>query len=83
MRSQTDLSPLQLQIVMCLANGMKLDEIAKLIDRSRSYVAKNADQARFKMNARTLPQLVSIVIASGQLEWASGERVMNGAVKSS
>ena len=83
MRSQTDLSPLQLQIVMHISNGMTLKEIASKLDRSASYIKQNANQARFKMNAKTLPQLVSVVIASGQLEWIGGERVMNGVVTSS
>ena len=79
MRSQTDLSQLQLLIVMHLSNGMTLKEIANMLDRSTSYIKQNANQARFKKNAKTLPQLVSIVIASGQLEWKVDQRVMNGA----
>ena len=78
MRSQTDLSPLQLQIVMHISNGMTLKEIATMLDRSTSYIKQNANAARFKMNAKTLPQLVSVVIADGQLEWTEGKRVMNG-----
>jgi len=75
MRSRNyDLSALQLEIVMHLANGMRIDEIANNMDRSRSYVAKLADSARFKTNAKTLAHLVSIVIASGQLEWRNGGR---------
>ena len=79
MRSRaTDLSGLQLEIVMHLANGMTLIEIAAKLDRSRSYIKQNANAARYKMNAKTLPQLVSIVIASGQLEWKSDHRILNG-----
>lgn len=78
MRSQTDLSPLQLRIVMHLSNGMTLKEIATMLDRSTSYIKQNANQARFKKNAKTLPQLVSVVIADGQLDWTGGQRVMNG-----
>ena len=78
MRSRTDLSPLQLQITVDLANGMKLHEIANKLDLSLSYINKNANSARRKTNARTLAQLVSAVIASGQLEWQDDRRVLNG-----
>lgn len=64
-----DLSPLQLEIVMYIANGKTLGEIAVAVDRSRSHIAKQTDRARRKSGARTLPQLVSIVIASGRLGW--------------
>jgi DNA-binding CsgD family transcriptional regulator len=72
MRSR-DLSPLQLQIVLHVANGMTLAEIAATIDRSHSHIQKQANRARRKVYAKTLPQLVSIVIASGQLEWSPQE----------
>jgi len=77
MRSR-DLSQLELEIVMHIANGRSLGEIALAVDRSRSYVAKQADRARRKTHAKTLPQLVSIVIASGVLEWQNDQRVLNG-----
>lgn len=77
MRSR-DLSPLELEIVMHIANGRSLGEIAVAVDRSRSYVAKQADRARRKTHAKTLPQLVSIVIASGLLDWDEHHRVLNG-----
>ena len=76
MRSR-DLSQLQLEIVMHIANGERLGEIAVAVDRSRSYVAKQADLARRKVEAKTLPQLVSIVIASGTLAWQEDHRVLN------
>ena len=79
MRSPTDLSVLQLQITMHLANGMTFAEIAVLLDRSTSFIKQNANAARYKLNAKTLPQLVSIVIASGELGWAKNQRVMNGS----
>lgn len=78
MRSPTDLTILQLEIVKNLANGMTLVEIAIEMDRSKSYIKQNANAARFKTNTRTLPQLVSVVIARGLLEWNSEERVING-----
>jgi DNA-binding CsgD family transcriptional regulator len=74
-----DLSPLQLQIAMHLANGMKLHEIANMLDLSLSYINKNANTARRKTNTRTLAHLVSVVIASGQLEWQADRRIFNGA----
>jgi DNA-binding CsgD family transcriptional regulator len=77
MRSRNDdLTSLQLQITMHLANGMTFEEIANYLDRSKSYIQQNANAARYKMNARTLPQLVSIVIAAGQLEWQANQRVL-------
>jgi DNA-binding NarL/FixJ family response regulator len=63
---------------MHLANGMKLHEIASKLDLSLSYINKSANNARRKTNARTLPQLVSVVIASGQLDWEADRRVLNG-----
>lgn len=77
MRS-SDLSDLQLVIACHLANGMTFDEIAKTVDRSTANVKKHANAARRKTGARTLPQLVSIVIAKGQLEWSDDCRVVNG-----
>jgi DNA-binding NarL/FixJ family response regulator len=74
MRS-TDLSSVQLEIVMHLANGKRFDEIAQEIDRCTANVKKHALAARRKKGARTLPHLVSIVIASGQLEWTESGRV--------
>ena len=77
MRSRTtDLTPLQLTVVMHIANGVTLNEIAKKLDLSMSYIQRNADTAREKTNARSLPQLVSIVIASGKLEWKGNKRVV-------
>jgi DNA-binding CsgD family transcriptional regulator len=75
-----DLSPLELEIVMHLANGKKIGEIAMLTDRSRSFIAKQANRARHKTGAKTLAHLVSIVIASGSLEWVDPEvgRIING-----
>ena len=81
MRSRNDLSVLQLQIVMHIANGMTFEEIASELDRSLSYIKQNANTARYKMNARTLPQLVSMVIAEGLLEWKADERIVNGELQ--
>ena len=77
MRSRTtDLTPLQLTVVMHIANGMTLKEIANKLDLSMTYIQRNADTAREKKNARSLPQLVSIVIASGKLEWKGDKRAI-------
>ena len=74
MRS-TDLSDLQLQIAMHLANGMTFAEIATTVDRSTANVKKHANAARRKTNSKTLPQLVSVAIARGWLEWEDDQRV--------
>lgn len=75
MRSR-DLTQLQLQIAMHIANGKTLPEIAVIIDCSASHVHKQANKARAKMDARTLPQLVSIMIARGYLDWTEHGRVV-------
>jgi DNA-binding NarL/FixJ family response regulator len=72
MRSN-DLSDLQLLVTCHLANGMTFDEIAKTVDRSTANVKKHANAARRKTGARTLPQLVSVVIARDLLVW-NGEQ---------
>ena len=78
MRSR-DLSPLQLEIAMHLANGKTLIEIATTVDRSVSYVKQQSNKARRKTNARTLPQFVSLVIANGQLSWDGERHHVNGS----
>lgn len=76
----SNLSHLQLQITMHLANGLTFDEIARMVDRSTSNVKQHANNARRRTGAKTLPQLVSIVIANGQLTWADDHRTTaNGA----
>lgn len=74
------LTQTQLEVVVHLANGMKMEEIAQETHRSRSSVAKVLNSARDRAGARTLPHLVSIVIASGVLEWKpdDNERALNG-----
>ena len=76
MRSRTELSTLQLHIVMHLANGMRIDEIAATVACSISHVNQQMAKARRKTSTRTLPQLVSVVIARGQLEWQEDRRVI-------
>jgi DNA-binding CsgD family transcriptional regulator len=75
-RSRTELSPLQLNIVMHIANGMAFQDIADTCVCSISYVKQQAAHARRKTNTRTLPQLVSVVIARGQLAWEADHRVL-------
>jgi DNA-binding CsgD family transcriptional regulator len=77
MRSR-DLTATQLEIVMYLANGMTFDEIATTLSRSTGNVKKHAGIARRKTNCKTLPQLVSVVIASGKLDWDGEQRSVNG-----
>jgi DNA-binding CsgD family transcriptional regulator len=73
----TELSLLQLQIVMHLSNGMTIGEVAKAVDRSEANVKYHTNQARAKCGAKTLPQLVSVVIAHGELQWSDGQRVLS------
>lgn len=73
------LTQTQLELVVHLANGHRMSEIATLTHRSESSVKKTLSTAQKRAGARTLPHLVSIVIASGVLEWTNdGERALNG-----
>lgn len=67
----------QLEIVMHLANGMTIEEIAKQVHRSKSGVKQILATARRQCGAKTLPHLVSIVIAQGELVWHGDERSVN------
>lgn len=68
----------QLEIVMHLANGKQIDEIALSMHRSRSDVNRRIASARKRCRATTLPHLVSIAIASGALVWQDEQRMLNG-----
>ena len=71
------LTQTQLELVVHLANGMRVDEIAETTHRSPSSVQKTLATAQKRAGAFTLPHLVSIVIASGVLEWQDdGERLL-------
>lgn len=59
----------QLEMVAHVANGLTTVQIAERMHLSRSSVQATLNTARKRANARTLPHLVSIVIASGVLEW--------------
>lgn len=69
------LTRMQLELVVLLANGYRIEEIARETHRSTSGVSQILTTARKATGARTLPHLVSIVIASGVLEWTTdGDR---------
>lgn len=70
----------QAELVMHLANGMRIEEIAVECHLSLSSVEKTFRAARARVGARTQPHLVSIAIASGTFEWNPNDqmRFMNG-----
>lgn len=79
---ENPLTQTQLELVVLLANGHRHEEIARLTHRSVSSVNKTFATAQRRAGARTLPHLVSIVIASGVLEWThDGERALNETAK--
>lgn len=74
-----DLTPYQLEVVVLLANGKSFAQIAREIDRSMSYVTKQAFYARKKLGANNTPHMISLLYSSGQLEWdAESESVVRG-----
>jgi|tagenome__1003787_1003787.scaffolds.fasta_scaffold20918980_2 DNA-binding CsgD family transcriptional regulator len=65
----------QLEIVVHIANGLRVGEIARKTYRSESWVRQSLTAAQRRAGAKTIPHLISIVIASGVLEWSDqGER---------
>jgi DNA-binding CsgD family transcriptional regulator len=68
----------QLEIVMHLANGKQIAEIALEMHRSRSDIDRRIRLARKRCKATTIPHLVSIAIASGDLVWEDERRTLNG-----
>lgn len=78
---QRELTQIQLELVVLVANGMRYDEIASVTHRSESSVRKILKSARSAAGAKTTPHLVSMVIASGILEWTPGanEHRINGS----
>lgn len=74
------LSPVELEIVMHIANGKSLEEIATALHRSPSNVSYHLGRARRRCKANNLPHLVSIAIASGDLVWEDERRMLNGHV---
>lgn len=77
---QKELTITQLEIIVCVANGMRHDEIALTTHRSESTVRKILANARRAIGAKTNAHLVSMVIASGVLVWQPDERehIING-----
>jgi DNA-binding CsgD family transcriptional regulator len=75
------LDQVQLEIIMHLANGKQIDEIAILLHRSRSDITRRIANARKRTRTATLPHLVSIAIATGDLVWedANAERTIASA----
>jgi DNA-binding CsgD family transcriptional regulator len=72
----TELSALQLQIVMHIANGMSFTEVAKAVARSEANVKYHVGQAKAKCGAKTVPHLVSVVLGQGQLHWDGDQRAV-------
>jgi DNA-binding CsgD family transcriptional regulator len=69
------LTDLQLEIICHLCNGLTQEEIAKKTFRSITNVQLHLTRAKNKTGARSVPHLVSIVIASGALVYTpDGER---------
>jgi DNA-binding CsgD family transcriptional regulator len=64
----------QLEIVCHLANGYTTEETAKMLFLSVSTVKKTLLAARKRVDARTTPHLVSIIIAQGALFWTPDGR---------
>ena len=65
----------QLETVVHIANGLRVADIARITYRSESWVRQSLTAAQRRVGARTIPHLVSIVIASGVLEWSDeGDR---------
>jgi hypothetical protein len=59
---------------MHLANGLRVSEIADKLFLSESAINKTLNAARNNVGARTLPHLVSIVIAQNLLYWTDEGR---------
>jgi len=68
----------QLEIIMHLANGKQIDEIALAMHRSKTDVNRRLALARKRCQATTIPHLVSITIATGDLVWEDEMRTLNG-----
>ncbi len=73
-----ELTRTQLEIIVHVANGLRYEEIAALTHRSESSVRKILLTARVNAEANSTAHLVSIVIATGVLEWRGNERRLNG-----
>lgn len=67
------LTQTQLELVVHLANGLRMEEIAAKVHRSKSSVEKTLGTAQKRAGANTLPHLVSIAIATGDLVWTEDD----------
>lgn len=65
----------QLEVVCYLANGHRMEEIAQLAHLSVPSLEKTLRRAKDRMEARTNPHLVSLCIASGQIQWNPEDEV--------
>jgi predicted DNA-binding protein (UPF0251 family) len=54
---------------MHLANGLRYEEIGERMGLSLSSIKQSIAAARRRAGANTIPHLVSIVIANGDLVW--------------
>jgi DNA-binding CsgD family transcriptional regulator len=70
----TVLTTVQLEIIMHLANGLRTGEIAVATNWSEAVVKKKIGQARRDMSAKTVPQLVALVIADGLIVYEPEQR---------
>jgi len=66
----------QLEIIMLLANGKQIDEIAIEMHRSRSDINRRIKIARRVCQATTIAHLCCMTIASGSLVWESEAQMM-------
>jgi DNA-binding CsgD family transcriptional regulator len=69
-----DLSDRQIECVMHLANGLRYEQIADAMGLSMSSVKQTVKRAQKNAGANTVPHLVSICIADGELIWRENER---------
>jgi DNA-binding CsgD family transcriptional regulator len=65
----------QLEIVVLIANGYRMQEIAEHLHFSISSLESTLRRARKRAGARTNAHLVSLAIAHGQLEWNPHDEV--------
>jgi DNA-binding CsgD family transcriptional regulator len=67
------LTKTQLELIAYLANGYRYGEIAELTHRSESSVKSTLATAQQRAGAKTMPHLISIVIANDLLVWTPDE----------
>lgn len=59
----------QLEVIVHIANGLRVADIARITYRSESWVRQSLTAAQRRAGAKTIPHLISLVIASGVLDW--------------